>query len=195
MRSKARLGSGVAAALLAAEFLAGCVHSGAPTPLPSSNSTGGADGAPTASAPATPGEFVRRSAKQWAGRISGCVQVASVPLARLGSVAPVAKPLAGHGAEVTTVDSVASCSAEDHPIVVLAFANPDREGTARSRLRQLVPVLATGPGWVAIAAHPDSSAQAQSVVEGIAGQLGGEVLHGTGGAGNARAAHGSGTSE
>lgn len=138
------------------------------------------------SAPAQPGAvsgatvtptFESEPATTWAGKIPGCAGVSNIPLDELGSAAPA---LAAHAAAFASAGSAARCTVE-HQILLLAFRDENAQAAAVARLRSVVAYLADGPGWVAIAARPDSPTQAQSVVAGIAQSLGGQLLAGTGG--------------
>jgi hypothetical protein len=174
VRRVAVLAGGLVAIIGAA---AGCAHHGGPnapaSPQPSV-------GAATSVASASSGSFPNRIATQWAHQIPGCVGVHGVTADKAASAASA---MAGHAALLRAEGSLATCSVEDHPLLILAFAERATEAATETALQHVEWYLAAGSGWVAVAARPDSAAQALSIVQGAALAVGGTVLKGSPGGG------------
>lgn len=158
--------------------VAGCAHPGsgqARQPAVPASPAGPA-GTLTAARPSAPGGATHSTARQWAAQLPGCTSVHELAVQQLGSTVPA---LAKRPAALHTVSSAAECSVEAQELVLLAFTSRGGERATEAGLRNIEPYFAAGPGWLAVAARPDSSTQMLSIVQGVALSLNGTLVDGT----------------
>lgn len=112
-----------------------------------------------------------------AARLQVCSDVTAVDAAGLAAGAPALQGMPDPAADTT---SIATCTIEDHPLVIFATRSVRSQAALERAVAARVAVYAAGPGYVAVAADRLGETPEASLAGAVVQQLGGSVVPGHG---------------